>query len=52
MNPNNFGKLANHRQGTWKLPLGDYIEECCARRLGKERPGQARSIDRQLTSCP
>ncbi len=27
MNPKKFGKLANHKQEPWKLPLPDFIEE-------------------------
>jgi hypothetical protein len=27
LNPEKFGKLANHKQEPWKLPLPEYIEE-------------------------
>lgn len=27
MNPKKFGKLANHKQEPWKLPLGEFIEK-------------------------
>jgi hypothetical protein len=26
LNPDKFGKLANHKQESWKLPLPQYIE--------------------------
>jgi hypothetical protein len=45
MNPQKLGDLANHRQEPWKLPLGEYIEECYLRRFGRERPEQVRSIE-------
>ena len=28
MNPKKFGKLDNHDQERWKMPLGQFIEEC------------------------
>ena len=28
MNPKKFGKLDNHDQEPWKLPLGQFVEEC------------------------
>lgn len=27
LNPKGFGKIANHKQEPWKLPLGEFIEE-------------------------
>jgi hypothetical protein len=35
MNPDKFGKLANHRQELWKLPLPDFIEQLYLKRFGK-----------------
>ena len=35
MNPNKLGKLANHRQEPWKLPLPDFIARIYIRRFGK-----------------
>jgi hypothetical protein len=35
MNPDKFGKLANHRQELWKLPLPDFIEQPYLKRFGK-----------------
>src|SRR5437867_12390524 len=38
MNPKKLGKLDNHRQEPWKLPLPAFIEELYAKRFGKRRP--------------
>ena len=35
MNPNKLGKLANHRQAPWKLPLPDFIARIYVERFGK-----------------
>ena len=35
MNPKKFGKLDNHDQERWKLPLGQFIEECYRKRFGR-----------------
>jgi hypothetical protein len=35
MNPNKLGKLANHRQEPWKLPLPDFIARIYIKRFGK-----------------
>jgi hypothetical protein len=35
MNPKKFGKLDNHQQVRWKLPLGQFIEECYRKRFGQ-----------------
>ena len=34
MNPQRFGKLDNHHQEKWKLPLGQFIEECYLKQFG------------------
>jgi hypothetical protein len=38
MNPANLGKLDNHRQERWKIPLPDYIEELYFKKFGRELP--------------
>jgi hypothetical protein len=38
MNPKKFGKLANHRQERWKLPLAQFVEELYFKRFGRPRP--------------
>ena len=35
MNPKKFGKLANHKQEPWKLPLPDFVEELYFKRFKK-----------------
>jgi hypothetical protein len=44
-NPKHFGKLANHKQEPWKLPLPEFIEECYQKRFKKERPEIVRTIE-------
>ena len=46
MNPKKFGKLANHKQESWKAPLPDFIESLYYKRFRKEHPDQVRSIER------
>ena len=45
MNPRRFGKLDNHRQEKWKLPLPLFIEELYFKHFGKEAPDQVISIE-------
>ena len=45
MNPRKFGKLANHNQESWKLPLPLYIEALYIKRFNKECPDNIRSIE-------
>jgi len=45
MNPNGFGKLANHKQEPWKLPLPQFIERLYHTRFGKECPDVVVSIE-------
>ncbi len=45
MNPKGFGKLANHRQEPWKLPLPQFIERLYHKRFGKECPDVVVSIE-------
>jgi len=35
LNPQKFGKIANHDQERWKAPLPVFIEECYCKRFGK-----------------
>ena len=48
MNPKKFGKLANHKQEPWKLPLPDFIEELYFKRFKKERPEVVKSVERSV----
>lgn len=45
MNPRKLGKLDNHDQEPWKLPLPAVIEELYRKRFGNERPDVVRSIE-------
>jgi hypothetical protein len=45
MNPNKLGKLDNHRQEPWKLPLPAFIEELYRKRFGRDRPDVVVSIE-------
>jgi len=46
LNPKRFGKLANHKQEPWKLPLPIFIEELYFKRFKKDRPEVVKSIER------
>jgi hypothetical protein len=45
LNPKKLGKLDNHRQEPWKLPLSQFIAQLYAKRFGKERPDTVRTIE-------
>jgi len=45
LNPKKLGKLDNHHQQPWKLPLPDFIVKLYRKRCGKERPDTVRSIE-------
>jgi hypothetical protein len=45
MNPKKLGKLDNHQQERWKLPLPLFIEECYSKRFGKEHPDDPRPLE-------
>ena len=45
LNPKKFGKLANHEQVPWKLPLPEFIEEIYYKRFKKERPDTIKTIE-------
>jgi len=49
MNPKKLGGMANHRQGPWKVPLPQYIEELYLKRFKKERPDNVRSVEQMVT---
>src|SRR5215204_6664724 len=48
MNPSRLGKINNHKQEPWKLPLPFFIEALYFKRFGKEQPDYARSIEDKL----
>jgi hypothetical protein len=45
MNPKKLGKLDNHDQEPWKLPLPEFIGKLYSKPFGKERPDGVRSIE-------
>jgi hypothetical protein len=45
MNPRKLGKLDNHEQERWKLPLALYTEKLYLRRFGKAAPEAVLSIE-------
>jgi hypothetical protein len=48
MNPKKLGKLDNHDQEPWKIPLPEYIEALYFKRFGKERPDAVLSIEEKI----
>ena len=45
LNPTKLGKLDNHHQEGWKLPLPEFIEQMYFKRFGKKRPDVVVSIE-------
>jgi hypothetical protein len=47
MNPKKLGKLDNHKQEPWKLPLPQFIEGLYFKRFGKTQPDRVVSIEQR-----
>lgn len=45
MNPKRLGKIDNHDQEPWKLPLPQFIESLYEKRFGKTRPEVVLSME-------
>ena len=45
MNPKKLGKLDNHDQELWKVPLPEFIEHLYLKRFGRERPQVVMSVE-------
>src|SRR6266699_7092160 len=45
LNPAKLGKIDNHKQEPWKLPLPQFIEELYFKRFGKTSPEAVLSIE-------
>ena len=45
MNPKKLGKIANHDQEPWKLPLSQFIEHCYEKQFHRKQPQDIRSIE-------
>src|SRR2546426_11974310 len=50
LNPKKFGKLANHRQEPWKLPLPDFIAKLYVKRFGKAIPDPVKTIEQMAAA--
>ena len=48
MNPRKLGKLDNHDQEPWKLPLPAFIQSLYQKRFGKDRPDAVHSIEERV----
>jgi hypothetical protein len=48
MNPHKLGKLDNHDQEPWKMPLRQYIEYLYLKRFGKPCPDNVMSIEERV----
>ena len=45
MNPKRLGKIDNHHQERWKMPLQAFIGHLYTKRFGKDRPDNVLSIE-------
>lgn len=45
LNPKKLGKIDNHDQEPWKLPLPQFIEHLYVKRFGRTRPEIVMSIE-------
>ena len=48
LNPKKFGKLANHKQQPWKMPLPQYIEHLYRKHFKRDRPETVMSIEEKV----
>ena len=48
LNPKKLGKLANHKQEPWKMPLPQYIEHLYRKHFKKDRPETVISIEEKV----
>ena len=48
MNPKKLGKLDNHDQEPWKMPLRQYIQHLYFKRFRKEHPDIIESIEEKV----
>ena len=47
-NPKKLGKIANHKQEPWKMPLPEFIEYLYRKQYGKDRPAVVMSIEEKV----
>jgi hypothetical protein len=50
MNPRKLGKLDNHDQKPWKVPLPQFIERLYVRNFGRARPEVVMSVEERARS--
>jgi len=50
LNPRKLGKMDNHGQEPWKMPLRQYIEHLYCKNFHKERPDIVLSIEEKIRS--
>ena len=48
MNPAKLGKLDNHKQEPWKLPLPQFIEKIYLKRFGRRAPEIVMSVEERV----
>jgi hypothetical protein len=48
LNPKKFGKLANDKQESWKLPHPQYLEHLYFKHFGKEKPETVIPIEERV----
>lgn len=48
MNPQKLGKLDNHEQEPWKMPLRQFIQHLYFKRFRKERPDVVQTIEEKV----
>ena len=48
LNPKKIGKIANHKQELWKLPLPLFIEKIYFKRFKKYQPSVVKSIEQSV----
>ena len=48
LNPKKLGKIDNHDQEPWKMPLAQFIEHLYSKRFGRNRPEIVLSIEEKI----
>lgn len=47
-NPKKLGKIANHKQVPWKMPLPEFIEHRYRKQYGRDRPAVVMSLEEKV----
>lgn len=48
LNPHKFGKIANEKQESWKIPLPQFIESIYLKRFHKSQPDFVQSLEEMI----